>query len=162
MGALKPSSVFGVAPWLMESRLVFWWLESTKSWILGGELPTNRLGGLELTLVIFMGFLWGQCRPLKKLGWTNPGYKWDKWGQCPLITWVITHLPSGMNHQVPFLCLPSTRIENPSEPYSLDDPMIANLGGQLGVTRNPNGSNIYESASLKSICSSHILHVWYI
>ena len=30
----------------------------------------------------------------------NPGYKWDKWGQCPLITGVITHLLSGMNHQV--------------------------------------------------------------
>ena len=34
-------------------------------WLLGGELPTNRLGG-----------------------WTNPGYKWDKWGQCPFISGV--------------------------------------------------------------------------
>ena len=25
--------------------------------------------------------------------------KWDKWGQCPLITRVVTHLLSGMNHQ---------------------------------------------------------------
>ena len=29
-------------------------------WLLGGELPTNRLAGFELTLVISMGFLWGQ------------------------------------------------------------------------------------------------------
>ena len=33
-------------------------------------------------------------------GWNKPGYKWDKWGQCPLITGVITHLLSGMNQQV--------------------------------------------------------------
>ena len=26
--------------------------------------------------------------------------KWDKWGQCPLITGIITQLLSGMNHQV--------------------------------------------------------------
>ena len=30
----------------------------------------------------------------------NPDCKWDKWGQCPLITGVISHLLSGMNHQV--------------------------------------------------------------
>ena len=32
----------------------------------------------------------------------HPGYKfqWDKWGQCPLIPRVITHLLSRMNHQV--------------------------------------------------------------
>ena len=27
-------------------------------------------------------------------------YKWDKWWQCPLVTGVITHLLSGMSHQV--------------------------------------------------------------
>ena len=26
-------------------------------------------------------------------GWTNPAYKWDKWGQCPLITRVRTNPP---------------------------------------------------------------------
>ena len=33
-------------------------------------------------------------------GLVHPGSRWDKWGQCPLITRVITHLLSGMNHQV--------------------------------------------------------------
>ena len=31
----------------------------------------------------------------------NPGYKWDKWGQCPLISGVITHLLSGMKWDEP-------------------------------------------------------------
>ena len=56
---------------------------------LGGELPTNRK-------------------------WVNQPwwFQWDKWGQCPLITRVITHLLSGMNQQVGF-CYSSV-----SRPYS--------------------------------------------
>ena len=37
--------------------------ETDHKTILGGELPTNRFCGL-----------------------VHPGYKWEKWGQCPLIT----------------------------------------------------------------------------
>ena len=48
--------------------------------LLGGELPTVIVFvGENFTLVISMGFLWGQCRPLKKLGWTNPPLN-DSWG----------------------------------------------------------------------------------
>ena len=35
--------------------------------------------------------------------WLYWFFEWDKWGQGPLITRVITHLLSGMNHQVPNL-----------------------------------------------------------
>ena len=49
--------------------------------VLGGELPTNRGCGLVLTLVISMGFLWGQVVHL------------ENWGE-------LTHLLNGINHQV--------------------------------------------------------------
>ena len=38
-----------------------------------------------------MGLSWWLI-PRIVSGWTNPGYKWDKWGQGPLITGVISHL----------------------------------------------------------------------
>ena len=54
-------------------------------------------------------------------GLVDPGYEWDKWGQSPLITRVITHLLSGMNHQVDF---------------SLKHAVLTQTNGQLMKERN--------------------------
>ena len=75
----------------------------------------------------------------------NPGYEWDKWGQCPLITGVITHLLSGMNHQVT-----SDEISkdmnywlvvsrHPSEKYEFVnwDDEISNINGKITNQINP-------------------------
>ena len=58
-----------------------WVADIFQQTLLGGELPTDRVGGLQTTLVISMGFLWGQV--VHKNNWGELTHQHDSWDEPP-------------------------------------------------------------------------------
>ena len=82
------------------SQTVYWlYLGWKYGWDAGVITPWDAHPSWELMIFVFCSksscwATWWFIPRIVFVGY-NPGYKWDKWGQCPLISRVISHLLMG-------------------------------------------------------------------
>ena len=98
----KPPGLWPLPPF-RDAGVVFFLGSGVNSWGVGHNQRVGVYfsGHLELhpTFIVFVGYhypgflngidKWGQCRPLKKLGWTNPQKRWT-WDETTSGWWFGT------------------------------------------------------------------------